>query len=63
VKYILDSEHSENEDRYWAIGMSKATRLLLVCHCYRYGDVIRIFSARKATPLEAKLYQEVIDVR
>ena len=56
VRLILDTGHSENEDRYWAIGISAASRILLVCHCYRSEDVVRVLSARKATSAEMKLY-------
>jgi uncharacterized DUF497 family protein len=46
------------EDRFLLLGMSSDARLLLVCHCEREeGDVIRIISARRATPQEAKFYQ------
>jgi len=55
---ILDDEtHSHDEDRFTLIGFSGSHRLLTVCHCYRRdGEVIRIFSARKATKTEQKFY-------
>ena len=56
VVFKLDTGHSEQEDRYWAIGISGNARILLVCHCYRINDVVRILSARKATSAEIKLY-------
>ena len=56
VVFKLDAGHSEEEDRYWAIGISVNTRILLVCHCCRMDDVVRILSARKATPAEVRLY-------
>ena len=38
--------------------MSSKERELFVCHCFRNGDdVIRIFSARKATMSEKELYE------
>jgi uncharacterized DUF497 family protein len=53
-----DEEHSDEEDRYIIIGLSNKTRELYVCHCYRNGDeVIRIFSARRATKDEIQLYE------
>ena len=56
---IDDLEHSENEDRFIILGLSKKTRLLVVCHCYRKSDsVIRIISARKATVTETIYYHE-----
>jgi len=55
---IYDEEHSINEDRYIIIGMSRKDREVMVCHCYRNGgNVIRIFSARKATVSEKELYE------
>jgi uncharacterized DUF497 family protein len=55
---IFDDEaHSQNEDRFILIGFSGSHRLLTVCHCYRENEeVIRIFSARRATKTEQKLY-------
>ena len=55
--YFDDESHSQDEDRFIIIGISKFDKLLLVCHCYREeGAVIRIISARKATKTESKLY-------
>jgi uncharacterized DUF497 family protein len=52
-----DPDHSREEDRFILIGFSANLRLLLVCHAYRENDeVIRIISARKATPNERKQY-------
>jgi uncharacterized DUF497 family protein len=57
AKVIDDPDHSESEDRFILLCVSSALRLLLVCHCYRQGDsVIRIISARKASPRESKQY-------
>ena len=54
-----DFEHSYDEERFIIIGMTKATKLLCVCHCYREdGDVIRLISARKADKNETNLYWE-----
>ncbi len=56
---IFDPDHSENEDRFIILGMSKGFRLLVVCHCYRENDEqIRIISARKATKNEGDVYEE-----
>ncbi len=55
---FYDDEHSEWEDRFLLLGVSSRLRLLIVCHCYRADDgVIRLISARKATPQEAAYYQ------
>jgi len=52
-----DPDHSEEEDRFILLGFSAKLRLLLICHAYRENDdVIRIISARKATPNERKQY-------
>ncbi len=54
---ISDEEHSEQEDRFILIGLSRRPRLLVVCHCYRASDsVIRIISARKANKRESEQY-------
>lgn len=57
AKLIDDPDHSEDEDRFILLGMSRVLRMLLVCHCYRSeGNVIRIISARKAIAKESKSY-------
>ena len=57
-KLIDDPDHSDEEDRFIILGLSKMLLLLVVCHCYRENDeVIRIISARKATKKEAKYYR------
>ncbi|EPF30993.1 hypothetical protein HMPREF9194_01322 [Treponema maltophilum ATCC 51939] len=54
---IADPEHSnKNDNRFVMLGLSFNLRLLVVCHCYREGDIIRIISARKATKTEGKQY-------
>ena len=54
---IDDPEHSEEEERFIILGLSKTANLLVVCHCYRETEtVIRIISARKATKTESKYY-------
>ena len=40
------------------MGLSSRLRVLIVCHCYRYGDTIRIISARKANRFEQTQYEE-----
>ena len=55
---IFDEGHSESEDRFIIIGMSRNLRELTVCYCYRRGnDITRIISARRATANETKLYE------
>jgi uncharacterized DUF497 family protein len=56
-KLIDDPDHSDNEDRFIFLGLSKMLHLLVVCHCYRENDdIIRIITARKATKKETKYY-------
>ena len=55
---IDDPKHSEEEERFIILGLSKKLNLLVVCHCCRSSDtVIRIISARKATKTETKQYK------
>ena len=57
AKVIFDMDHSENEDRFVILGLSKLLNILVVSHCYRENDeIIRIISARKATSKERKQY-------
>ena len=52
-----DPFHSVGEARFILLGMSARQRVLVVCHCYREEEhVIRIISARKASPGEATSY-------
>jgi len=58
LKYY-NPDHSQEKDRFILLGMSKATRLLVVCHCYRsQGGIIRIISVRKTTSNERLAYEE-----
>ncbi len=53
----FDEDHSDNENRYLLLGMSRHYNILVISHCYSEDDdVIRIISARKATALEEKEY-------
>jgi len=54
---FFDDEHSVSGGRFLLLGMSTGARLLLVCHCEREAQgIIRIISARKATPRESAFY-------
>ena len=55
---LFDKDHSNDEERFLILGMSQKERILLVVHCYRENDTIRIISSRKATKNEAKQYKE-----
>jgi uncharacterized protein len=52
-----DPDHSAGEERFITFGMSQSGRLLVVSHTEQ-RDTIRIFSARRATRSERKLYEE-----
>jgi uncharacterized protein len=54
---IDDPDHSGEEERYVLLGLSFRGSILVVCHCYRRGEAIRIFSARKANPSERRRYE------
>ena len=54
--YENDDFHSVDEDRFIIIGLSAYANLLMVCHCFREDEVIRIISAREATRWEADRY-------
>jgi len=53
---FFDPDHSEDEDRFLLLGMSFKLRVLVVSHCYRENDSIRIVSARKADKKEQSNY-------
>jgi uncharacterized DUF497 family protein len=53
-----DPDHSHGEQRWLTFGVSARRRLLLVSHTDEEEDMIRIISARPATPRERKLYEE-----
>ena len=59
---IFDPDHSDAEERWLTIGISRAGKVLLVCHTYKQIDaetaIIRIFSGRKATASEKRQYGE-----
>ena len=54
---IPDPEHSVGEERFVLIGVSHRDRLVVVAHS-EDGDVVRIISARSATPAERKFYEQ-----
>ena len=54
---IHDPLHSDDEDRWVAIGMSSAARLLVVVYTVRSGHV-RVITARRATKKERLDYEE-----
>lgn len=54
---LYDDEHSEDEDRFIAIGPI-IKGIIVVVFVERDFDVVRIISARKATKVESKLFDE-----
>ena len=57
ARLISDPDHSDNEDRFILLGTSIHSKLLVVCHCIRLNDSIRIISARKADKQEREIYE------
>jgi uncharacterized DUF497 family protein len=55
---IPDPEHSRGERRYLTMGHSVEGRLLVVSHEDHSNGRIRLISARRATRVEARAYQE-----
>jgi uncharacterized DUF497 family protein len=56
---LPDEEHSESEERWVSVGISKTLKVLFVAHLSltpQNGGTIRIFSARKADPDEERDY-------
>ncbi len=53
---IADPTHPHGEARFVSIGRTEAGRLFVVAYVER-GDVIRIVSARQATPKERRHYE------
>jgi uncharacterized DUF497 family protein len=58
---ILPENTYGGEERWLAIGSIGGITVIVVVHTYRLkhrGEVVRIISARKATPNERKLYEQ-----
>jgi uncharacterized protein len=52
-----DPDHSTDDERFVLLGLGARLRLLVVAHAFLgQQDVIRIISARKATPVETRTY-------
>jgi uncharacterized DUF497 family protein len=51
-----DPEHSESEERFWALGQTDTGRRLFVFYTFR-GDLIRVISARNMTRRERRTYE------
>lgn len=57
ARLIIDPDHSNEEDRFLLMGMSVNFRLLVIAHCIRGGESIRLISARIATRSEREYYE------
>jgi uncharacterized DUF497 family protein len=53
---IYDEAHSENEDRFIAVGLIQRG-VIVVAYTEREDDVLRLLSARKATKNERRLFE------
>ena len=60
MQLMYDDDHSESEERFIAIGMSKTWKLLIVVHTIR-NDRFRLISARNATNSERRTYETGIE--
>lgn len=59
---IFDEQHSDHEDRFITIGPIRRG-LVMVVWTERVEDVVRVISARFATPAERRLYRQHMEVR
>jgi len=57
---IYDEEHSDDEDRFIAIGPIETGVVVVVAYTERDDDVIRIVSARRATKKEMGLLRQYL---
>ena len=57
ARLIGDPDHSQDEERFILLGTSIESNLLIVCHCIREEDSVRIISARKADKKERQIYE------
>lgn len=53
-----DEKHSQEEERYYALGQTDAGRLLFIVFTIR-GDLIRVISARDMSRKERRVYEGV----
>ncbi|WP_369334484.1 BrnT family toxin [Candidatus Thiosymbion oneisti] len=62
VAISIQDRHEDGEERWQTIGRIGRTVVLLVAHTYRDGEpneeIVRIISARKATPKERRIYEQ-----
>jgi len=53
---VVDPPHSDDDERWWTIGVSSQERLIVVWHTDR-GESVRLIGARPATPSERRKYE------
>ena len=62
ARTILDPDHGADEERWVTMGEASTGNLLVVVHTWREMDpvrtAVRIISARRPTPREARQYRE-----
>lgn len=62
IQTMFDEDHSDSEERWIALGMTSNGVLLVVVYTWTEVDPVninvRITSARKATPVEKRAYEE-----
>jgi uncharacterized DUF497 family protein len=56
----VEDFEAENEERFCIIGMDAVLAILVVVYVYRFENIIRIISARKATRKEQVIYESGI---
>ena len=58
---VFDEAHSQNEERWWSLGLDANGLLLLVAHTYQTtgpaSASVRLISARPATKRERLFYE------
>lgn len=62
---VFDDAHSADEPRWFTLGLAANGTLLAVAHTHKEGDalqpsVIRVISARRATPRERVRFAEAL---
>jgi uncharacterized DUF497 family protein len=64
ARTILDPDYSADEERWITMGEASTGNLLVVVHTWREMDpfrtAVRIISARRPTPREARQYREEV---
>jgi uncharacterized DUF497 family protein len=59
ARLLDDPEHSTEEHRFILLGLSARLRVLVVVHAYHEtAGLIRLISARRATPRERTQYEQ-----